>query len=30
MQMRGSGFIFDFVNLVYYKCHKRNFEHDGS
>ena len=26
MQMRGSNFIFDFVNLIYYKCHKINFD----
>ena len=25
-QMRGSGFIFDCVNLLYYKCHRINFK----
>ena len=28
--MKGSDFIFDCVYLLYYKCHKRNPNHDGS
>ena len=28
--MRGSDFIFDFVNLLPYKCHKINFKQGGS
>ena len=28
--MRGSDFIFDCVNLLYYKCHKINFKRGGS
>ena len=28
--MRGSDFIFDSVQLVYYKCHEINFKHGGS
>ena len=28
--MRGSGFIFDGVNLLCYKCHKLNFKRNGS
>ena len=28
--MRGSDFIFDLVQLLYYKCHKVNFKRDGS
>ena len=28
--MRGSGFIFDSVRLLYYKCHKINFKCGGS
>ena len=28
--MRGSGFIFDSVQLFYYKCRKINFKHGGS
>ena len=28
--MRGSDFIFDFVHLLYYKCHKINFKQGGS
>ena len=28
--MRGSDFIFDCVNLLYYKCHKINFKLGGS
>ena len=28
--MRGSDFIFDCVNLLYYKCHKINIKHGGS
>ena len=28
--MRGSDFIFDSAQLVYYKCDKVNFRHDGS
>ena len=27
---RGSDFIFDSVQLMYYKCHKVNFKHGGS
>ena len=26
----GSNFIFDFVHLLYYKCHKINFKRGGS
>ena len=28
--MRGSEFVFDCVQLLYYKCHKINFSRDGS
>ena len=28
--MKGSDFIFDGVNLLYYKCHKINFKRGGS
>ena len=28
--MRGSDFIFDCVNLLYYKFHKINFKHSDS
>ena len=28
--MRGSDFIFDSVQLKYYKCHRLNFKRDGS
>ena len=28
--MKGSEFVFDGVNLLYYKCHKINFKRDGS
>ena len=28
--MRGSNFIFDSVQLMYYKCHKVNFKRGGS
>ena len=28
--MRGSDFIFDFVELLYYKCHKINLNRGGS
>ena len=28
--MRGSDFIFGFVNLLYHKCHKINFKQGGS
>ena len=28
--MRGSNFIFDSVQLMYYKCHKVNFRRGGS
>ena len=28
--MKGSNFIFDLVQLLYYKCHKINFKRDGS
>ena len=29
-EMRGSNFIFDSVQLMYYKCHKINFKRGGS
>ena len=28
-QMKGIDFIFNCVNLSYYKCHKINFKHSG-
>ena len=28
--MRGNDFIFDSIQLMYYKCHKINFRHGGS
>ena len=28
--MKGSDFIFNYVNLLYYKCHKVNPNHGGS
>ena len=28
--MKGSEFVFDYVRLVYYKCHKVNPNHGGS
>ena len=28
--MKGSGFIFDCVNLLYYKCHEISFNRGGS
>ena len=28
--MRGSEFVFDYVQLLYYKCHNINFNHGGS
>ena len=28
--MKGTDFIFDSVQLKYYKCHKVNFKHGGS
>ena len=28
--MRGKGFIFDSVQLIYYKCHREHFIRDGS
>ena len=28
--MRGNDFIFDLVQLLYYKCHKINFKRGGS
>ena len=28
--MKGSDFIFDSVQLMYYKCHKVNFKRGGS
>ena len=28
--LRGSNFIFESVQLIYYKCHKVNFRRDGS
>ena len=27
--MEGNGFIFDSVQLIYYKCHKVNFRYGG-
>ena len=27
--MRGSRFVFDYVHLLYYKCHKINFNRGG-
>ena len=30
LSMKGSGFIFDSVQLMYYKCDKRNFKRSGS
>ena len=30
ISMRGIDFIFDSVQLMYYKCHKINFKHGGS
>ena len=27
--MKGSEFIFDYIQLLYYKCHKRNFGRGG-
>ena len=28
--MKGSDFIFDYIHLLYYKCHKINFSCAGS
>ena len=28
--MKGSDFIFDSIQLLYYKCHKKFFKRDGS
>ena len=28
--MRGSAFVFNYVQLFYYKCHKMNFDRGGS
>ena len=28
--MRGSEIVFDYVQLLYYKCHKINLNHGGS
>ena len=28
--MRGSKFVFDYIQLLYYKCHKINFNRDRS
>ena len=28
--MKGSKFVFDYVRLLYYKCHKINPNHGGS
>ena len=28
--MKGSAFVFDYVHLLYHKCHKKNPNHDGS
>ena len=30
ISMRGSDFIFDSVQLMYYKCHEENFKRGGS
>ena len=30
MLMRGSDFIFDLVQMMYYKCHKIGFKRGGS
>ena len=30
MLMRGSDFIFDLVQMMYYKCHKIDFKRGGS
>ena len=30
LSMKGSGFIFDSVQLMYYKCDKGNFKRSGS
>ena len=27
--MRGSNLIFDYVNILYYKCHRIDFKHGG-
>ena len=29
-QMRGSDFVFNFIQLLYYKCHKSNLNCGGS
>ena len=28
--IKGSGFFFNYVHLLYYKCHKTNPNYDGS
>ena len=28
--MRGSGFVFNYVQLLFYKCHETNLNHGGS
>ena len=28
--MKGSGFVFDYVHLLYYKCHNISLNHDES
>ena len=28
--MKGSDFVFNYVHLLYYKCHKINLNHGGS
>ena len=28
--MKGSQFVFDYVHLLHYKCHKINLDHGGS
>ena len=28
-QIKGSGFVFDYVHLLYYKCHKINLNRNG-
>ena len=28
--IKGSGFVFDYVQLLFYKCHKINPNHSGS
>ena len=30
ISVKGGDFVFDYVNLLYYKCHKINLSRDGS